>query len=209
MTGKSDAGVVIPAALDAGEISCRSVCLASCLSPLSLCLSLLCEWLFKAGQAFPYSPPPSRLVWGYRFPRCEVDIHGLQVPFEDIFISQLGSACRAFALCQLTVEEILGGPAVVHAYHMPQPTHASLLQQCVHAEDYSSLQDVVVCDFVLPDNVQYVTETAHVERIKLLFLSGSQGQLLTAVQESADGTGSVDLDFGVLSQLAVRPYSLC
>ena len=47
------------------------------------------------------------------------------------------------------------------------------------------------------------------ERIKLLFLSGSQGQLLTAVQESADGTGSVDLDFGVLSQLVVGPYSLC
>ena len=84
---------------------------------------------------------------------------------------------------------------------MPQPVHA--------AGDFSSLQDAVVCDFVLPDDVQYETETAHLERIKLLFLSGSEGPGLGAVQESAEGTGSVVLDFGVLSQLTVGPYSLC
>ena len=57
--------------------------------------------------------------------------------------------------------------------------------------------------------MQYETETAHVERIKLLFLSGSQGPGLSLIQESAEGTGSADLDFGVLSQLVVGPYSLC
>ena len=92
---------------------------------------------------------------------------------------------------------------------MPQPAHASLLQQCVHAGDSSSPQDAVVCDFVLPGDVQNATETAHVERIELLFLSGSQGPGLAAIQEGTEGTGSVDLDFGVLSQLAVGPYSLC
>ena len=80
------------------------------------------------------------------------------------FVSQLGSACRAFtALCQLTVDEILGDSAIVHAYHMPQPAHASLLQQCVHAGDSSSLQDAVVCDFVLPGDVQDAAEAVHVE----------------------------------------------
>ena len=47
------------------------------------------------------------------------------------------------------------------------------------------------------------------ERIKLLFLSGSQGPGLSVIQESAEGTGSADLDFRVLSQLVVGPYSLC
>ena len=83
---------------------------------------------------------------------------------------------------------------------MPHPAHAT--------GDSSSLQDAVACDFVLPDDVQYATETAHLERIKLLFLSGSEGPRLAAVQESAKGTGSVVLDFGVLSQLVVGPYSL-
>ena len=63
-----------------------------------------------------------------------------------------------------------------------------------------SLQNAVVCHFVLPGDVQYATETANVKRIGLLFLSGSQGPDLIAVQEGAEGTGSVDLDFGVLSQ---------
>ena len=58
---------------------------------------------------------------------------------------------------------------------MPQPAHASLLQQCVHAGDSSSLQDAVVCDFVLPGDMQNATEAAHVEYIEFLFLSGSQG----------------------------------
>ena len=44
MTGKSDAGVAIPAALDACAIRCQLVSLTSGLSLLSLCLSLLCEW---------------------------------------------------------------------------------------------------------------------------------------------------------------------
>ena len=86
----------------------------------------------------------------------------------DIFVSQMGSASRAFAFCQLTKEEILGDPAIVHAYHMPRPAHASLLQdlqQCVLAGDSSSLQDAVVCDFVLPGDVLDATETAHVEYI--------------------------------------------
>ena len=69
---------------------------------------------------------------------------------------------------------------------MPQPVHVSLLQQCVHAGDSSSLQDTVVSDFVLPGDVQNVTETAHVEYIEFLFLTGSQGPRFTAIKEGAE-----------------------
>ena len=61
----------------------------------------------------------------------------------------------------------------MHAYHMPQLALASLLQQCVHAGDSSSLQDSIVSDFVLQGDAQNATETAHVEYIEFLFLSGS------------------------------------
>ena len=52
---------------------------------------------------------------------------------------------------------------------MPQPAHASLLQQCVHVGDSSSLQDAVVCKFVLPGDVQDAMESANVEYIEFLF----------------------------------------
>ena len=61
----------------------------------------------------------------------------------------------------------------MHAYHMPQLALASLLPQCVHAGDSSSLQDSIVSDFVLQGDAQNATETAHVEYIEFLFLSGS------------------------------------
>ena len=61
----------------------------------------------------------------------------------------------------------------MHAYHMPQLALASLLQQFVHAGDSSSLQDSIVSDFVLQGDAQNATETAHVEYIEFLFLSGS------------------------------------
>ena len=81
---------------------------------------------------------------------------------------------------------------------MPQPAHASLLQQCVHAGDSSSLQDTVVIDFVLSGDAQNATETAHVEYIEFLFLTCSQGPRFAAVKEGAEDAGSVYQDFGVL-----------
>ena len=92
--------------------------------------------------------------------------------------------------------------------HAPASTCVSA-SALVHAGDSSSLPGAVVCDLSLPGDVQYATETAHVERIKLLFLSGSQGPGLTAIQENAEGTGSVDLDFGVFNHLLLGSYSLC
>ena len=87
--------------------------------------------------------------------------------------------------------------------------YESLVQQCLHAGDSSSFQDAIVCNFVLPGDLLDAVETVHVECIELLFLLDSQGPGLTAVQESAENAGSVDLDFGVLGQLGVGPYSLC
>ena len=91
---------------------------------------------------------------------------------------------------------------------MPQLAHASLLQQCVHAGDSSSLQDTVVSDFVLPGDAQNATETAHVEYIEFRFLTGLQGPRFAAIKEGAEDAGSVYLDFGVLCQLAIGPLSL-
>ena len=58
-------------------------------------------------------------------------------------------------------------PCVPHA---PASVCVSVSAVCLS----SSLQDTVVSNFVLPGDAQNATETAHVEYIEFLFLSGSQ-----------------------------------
>ena len=47
------------------------------------------------------------------------------------------------------------------------------------------------------------------EGVQLPLLSYTKGPGLTAVQECAQGTGSIDLDLGTCHQLLIKPYSLC
>ena len=71
-------------------------------------------------------------------------------PLADIFVAQMQSASGALSLHKLSVQEILGDLAIIHSDYRSEPAQASLLQQCEGAEDFSSLQDSVVGDFVLP-----------------------------------------------------------
>ena len=69
-------------------------------------------------------------------------------------------------------------------------------------------QDYVVWNFVLPGDVEHAAETAHVESVKLPLLSYEKSPGLSAVQQYAQNTGSVDPDLVIFRQLLVRPYSL-
>ena len=47
------------------------------------------------------------------------------------------------------------------------------------------------------------------EGVQLPLLPCTKGPGLTAGQECAQDTGSIDPDFGVCRQLLIKPYSLC
>ena len=47
------------------------------------------------------------------------------------------------------------------------------------------------------------------EGVQLPLLPCTKGPGLTAVQECAQDTGSIDLDLGICHQLLIKPYSLC
>ena len=47
------------------------------------------------------------------------------------------------------------------------------------------------------------------EHVQLPLLLCTKGPGLTAVQECAQDTGSIDLDLGICRQLLIEPYSLC
>ena len=47
------------------------------------------------------------------------------------------------------------------------------------------------------------------QRVQLPLLPCTKGPGLTAVQECAQDTGSIDLDLGICRQLLIESYSLC
>ena len=73
---------------------------------------------------------------------------------------------------------------------------------------FSSLQECVVWNSVLPGDAKYASETAHVESVKLPLPSCVKNPGLAAVQQCAQNASSVDLDLGIFRQLLVGPYSL-
>ena len=88
---------------------------------------------------------------------------------------------------------------------MPKP----LLEECELAGQLCTFQDLIVGDHVVPLDVQDVSEAAHMEAVEFAFLMGMKSPGLTAADQSAQYTSSVDLSVGVLSQLVVLPHSRC
>ena len=113
------------------------------------------------------------------------------------------SAIVALSLHKLSVQDILGDPPIVNSDYMSKPVQASLLQQCKHAEDFSSRQDSVVGDFVLPGDVEDASETAHMKSIQFSLLQVVKSPELAAVKKCAQNAGSVDLDLCMLRQFVV------
>ena len=54
-----------------------------------------------------------------------------------------------------------------------------------------------------------LSEATHMEHVQLSLLPCTKGPGLTAVQERAQDTGSIDLDLGMCHQLLIEPYSFC
>ena len=73
---------------------------------------------------------------------------------------------------------------------------------------FSSLQECVVWNSVLPGDAKYASETARVESVKLPLPSCVKNPGLAAVQQCAQNANSVDLDLGIFRQLLVGPYCL-
>ena len=61
----------------------------------------------------------------------------------------------------------------------------------------------------LPGDTKNASEATYMERVQLPLLPCTKGSGLTAVQECAQDTGSIDLDLGICRQLLITPYSLC
>ena len=110
--------------------------------------------LFVPGEALLHSLPSCCSLCGYDFLGVRGNAHGFQIPLADVFVAQMRTASGALSLHKLSVQEILGDPAIVHSDDMSEPAQASLLQQCEHDKEFSFLQDSVVTDFALPGDVK-------------------------------------------------------
>ena len=83
----------------------------------------------------------------------------------EVKVSQLKFASGGFYLRQRFVEDVLRDPAVVLSCYVPKPAHAP--QQCVYTGDSSSLQSAVICDFVLPGDVQDTSTQRMLKALRL------------------------------------------
>ena len=75
----------------------------------------------------------------------------------------------------------------------------------IPARSRTTLLGTLSCQ-VIPKNV---SETTHMEGVQLPLLLCTKSPGLTAGQEGAQDTGSIDLDLGIFCQLLIKPYSLC
>ena len=69
---------------------------------------------------------------------------------------------------ELTIEKLLRDPGLIHADDMPGPLDLGFHNHCLNAGGLSFLKDFEVSHLVLPVNVGYGPEAAHVECFQLL-----------------------------------------
>ena len=63
----------------------------------------------------------------FSVPGVRDNAHGLQISFADVFVAQMRSASGSLSVHKLSVQEILGDPAIVHSDYMSEPAQAYLL----------------------------------------------------------------------------------
>ena len=137
------------------------------------------------------------------------DVKRLHVPFADIFEATEVASQPSFAGDQLAVQKVHGDPPVCRTVDAAEPAKLEGHEQGKHAEDPGTSEDLGVWDAVIPLDTQVTWKAAHVECAESFFLPGAQGPGLTAVQKSAEDTGSVYYHLSVGCQFAVLLCSLC
>ena len=73
----------------------------------------------------------------------------------------------------------------------------------------SAFSSTTICHPVLPCDSQNTSEAAHVTHIQLFLLVCRHCPSLTSIKQSADYSGFIYIDFGMIRKLVVRPYSFC
>ena len=127
---------------------------------------------------------------------------------QNVFKSQFWSAYRALSFCQFTIQNILWDSALLHSTNMPQPSHASLFHERVHAWQICSLKNLSVGNLVLSDDVQNASEISQVESVEFVLMPCVQSPRLTTIQKCAQRAALVDLNFGIFCEFSILPNSL-
>lgn len=99
------------------------------------------------------------------FPTCWVDVACLQVTFADMLVPKDRPSFRFEAGGELSIQQVLGDLAILHAAGVAKPAQPPLCEQSEHVWYPHLCQDVHVWDTVLPGNAQDLPEAAHVEGV--------------------------------------------
>ena len=109
---------------------------------------------------------------------------------------------------ELSVQQVVGNAAIVHAADVTKLPEATLAQEGEDGGQAGALEHVSVRDSVLPSYSEDASQAPEVEAIQFRFLSSICRPCLVRVQQSAQDAGSMHFHLCVLCEVVVGPHFL-
>ena len=144
------------------------------------------------GSSFVGQGSPLWSVHGSLLQLFRLDVTPLEIGFDGVFVSQLWAALVSLAELKLSTHQASWHPKLLHADYMPHPSKLGLDEHGLDAGGVCTVQDLKICDAVLPFDSKYVTKSSHVERFQLLDVSTIQCPRFTTVKEGGENHSIVD-----------------
>ena len=146
--------MAVSATAGADEKTVRGGQLLSVLSAGPLLLCSLLSSVLRCSEARAEILSPAGSVSSKVFPGVCADFKRLEVPFADIFETQLWTSLWSCAIGKLAIQQILGDSAIFHTADMTKPANSALLEKCEHTGKSNLVEDFIVRYFVRPLNVE-------------------------------------------------------
>ena len=117
---------------------------------------------------------------------CEAGLYTVFVPF-------LRPSSVPLSQAEFPIEQLFGDPGVIHANDMSCPTQLRFHDHCFNACRLRPVQDLEICDPVLPFDAKDGAQASHVELFQQFDMMSIQGPGLTSIEKAGEDDCFVDL----------------
>ena len=113
-------------------------------------------------------------------------------PSRSVLVPLERAALLSIAGLKLSIQKLTGHAIVVHPDDMCHPSQLGLDEYSFNAGTPCTVQDLEICDTVIPSDVKYGTEGTYVEILQLFEMPAVQSPSLASIQERGQDYSSVD-----------------
>ena len=127
---------------------------------------------------------------GLKFFRLNATL--LKVPLHSVLISFARVALLSLASLKLPIQQLTGHAMVIHPDNMSHPSQLGLNKYGFNAATFCMVQNLKVCDTVLPSDAKYGMEGTHMRVLQLFNMPVVQSPSLSSIQERGQDCSFVD-----------------